>query len=113
MDRSVAELVDIASERLHDDVLNPRNAQEILGRYGIRGDEEAMTISISHNSVGEILKGTAWSKNWARILRRIPGATTTPNPIRFQSTRSRGILIPHQEDCAPKAAEYAQVEEFV
>ena len=111
VDRSVAELVGVASSDSQDEVLSVRSAEDILGRNGIRGEDGLIFISVSHNALSDILKGTPWAKNWSRILRRLPGATSTPNPVRFRATRSRAVAIPYQE--REETREEAEVQEEI
>lgn len=98
VDRSVAELADVAAERSQDDILSAGMAADILGRHGIRSNADAIIISVSHAGVAGILKDTQWARNWSRILRRLPGAIASQNPVRFGAVRGRAVEIPHPDD---------------
>lgn len=100
VDRSIAELLNVASDRTQDSVISSRDAEEVLGRHGLRGDPDGMVVSVSHSGIATILKDTAWARNWARTLRRLPGASATEWGVRFGSVKNRGIEIPHQEEKA-------------
>ncbi len=97
-DRSIAELMDMASGRA--DSLESERAAAIstLGLYGMRGDPDQMVISATHNAIAKILRETEWAKTWARTLGRLPGAKRTDGTVRFGSVKSRGVEIPYQDE---------------
>ena len=92
-ERSIVELVRVAAALDKDGTVSVSQADDHLARIGIRVDEKEMRISNSHNAIAKILKDTSWSKNWGRVLRRLPGAQAT-GPHRFGAIRSRGVGIP-------------------
>ncbi len=101
MERSVANLLAIAAGRT-EEYLSADIAIEVLALRGMRGDREAMVISTTHPAIAELLKDTAWGRNWGRTLKRLPGSAITPGPTKFGYTRSRAILLPWPDDDAPK-----------
>lgn len=95
---SIAEALDIAAERKVTGPDEQEAAQNALGLYGFRGDPDGMIVSVSHSAIAKILRETEWAKTWGRTLKRIPKSHPTDNPVRFGSTRSRGVEIPYCED---------------
>jgi putative DNA primase/helicase len=68
---------------------------EALKRIGIKydHDEAILYISDSHTAIKKILERTSWSKGWARLLKRLPGANCS-GTTRFLGTVSRTTGIP-------------------
>ena len=97
IDRSIAELLNVAAGRKDDSVISPKDAEEVLGRHGLRSDNGGILVSVSHSGIASILRDTPWARNWARTLKRLPGASATEGGIRFGSVKSRGIEIPWQK----------------
>ena len=95
VDISVAELMKISSGGADD--LRQEWAAGTLGRLGLRGDPDIMVISSNHSGIANILKDTAWARNWARTLRRLPGASITEHPVRFGFVRGRGVELPYPD----------------
>lgn len=75
--RTLGELVEIVSHQGTDMDVSTRQAQESLGRHGLRVDKEAGQLFVSNNAeaLGAILRDTPWSHSWATVLGRLPGAT--------------------------------------
>jgi len=92
---SIAELIDACREA--DGRIDSELARQALGLYGIRPDEDMLIIASNHTGVGRLLKGSPWATNWARTLKRIPGAVVTNGGIKFGATRNRGVKIPYAE----------------
>jgi len=65
-----------------------------LERNGLKHDQdfERLIVSNTHSGVARILKDTPWSKNWARILARLPGAEKT-GAMRFAGSAARGVAV--------------------
>jgi putative DNA primase/helicase len=95
-DYSIGELVDIARKDLGD--LETRAAHSALNMRGFRADPDCLVISISHIEVARILSKTEWAISWGKTLRRLTGAQDTTGPVRFGSTKSRGVEIPYPLD---------------
>ena len=98
VDRSIAELMEIAAEKTEASYEEIKAAFSTLGLYGMRGDPDAMVISVSHSGIAKILKDTEWAKTWGRTLRRLNGARPADQPIRFGAVRSRAVNIPWPAD---------------
>lgn len=101
-ERSIAELIAIAAMK-KDDPLTLADAQDYLGRVGIRVTREEVgdcfLVSNSHAGIGAILQGSPWVKGWPRLLRRIAGAQAIESPIRFAGIRSRAVAVPLELAC--------------
>ena len=74
--RTLGELVEIVSHQGTDMDVSARQAQESLGRHGLRVDKEAGQLFVSNNAeaLAAILRDTPWSHSWATVLGRLPGA---------------------------------------
>lgn len=101
IERSIAHLLEIAGERADIDPLPIEAAREILALRGMMATESGPVFSTTHTAIAEILKDTAWSRNWGRTLKRLPGAEITAGPVSFGSTRSRGVSLPWWSDPTP------------
>lgn len=84
--RTLGELVEIVSHQGVDIDVSTRQAQESLGRHGLRVDQEAGQLFVSNTAeaLATILRDTPWSHSWATVLSRLPGAT------KAGATRFRG-----------------------
>ena len=94
--RNVGELVGIAANMKHDEVILPDRAVERLMRIGIRVDNHNtdLVVSNSANWVMEALQSTPWAKNHNRTLLRVPGARAKTS-VRFGSgVSSRAVQMP-------------------
>lgn len=75
VERSIGELVKLASDVLADDTaLKPADADDYLLRVGIKIIDDGVLISNSHTGIKEMLRQTPWASEWGRILKRLPGA---------------------------------------
>ncbi len=61
-----------------------------LERNGIKHDGGQMIVSNTHSGVAKILQHTPWSKNWSRILTRMPGAEKTGTKW-FAGSAAKGV----------------------
>lgn len=74
-ERSIGELVKLASDALEDDaVLKRADADDFLLRIGIKIIDDGVLVSNNHTGIKEILRSTPWAAEWGRILKRLPGA---------------------------------------
>lgn len=94
MQRSVAEIVRCAAGVEGLDSVLPREANDVLGRFGLMVDGGYLAVSNTHSELQSILRNSAWGVAWRRVLGRIDGAKPSPNAVRFAGARSRAILIP-------------------
>ena len=95
INRSVGELINTA---LTNDTasITTNMARDVLPRFGIRVDGDAVNISSSHHEVENSLINTAWQGGWARILLRLDGATKGRNVMRFAGSPTRYTSLPSE-----------------
>lgn len=84
-ERSVGELIAIASYNSRDNEVTEDDAQAALNRIGIRVPERenVFWISNSHTGIAKLLDDTPWSGNWGKTFKRLPGAEAIQNPVRI------------------------------
>lgn len=95
-ERSIGELVAAAFGQADDSVLMDE-ASDYLKRCGFKVgvEEKLLYISNNHCEIANSLQDTPWPKGWPRILKRLPGATTPKDPVRFTSAdKSRATAVP-------------------
>ena len=85
--RTLGELVEIVGHTMNDMDVSSRQAQENLGRHGLRVDKDADQLLVSNTAeaLASILRDTPWSHSWATVLGRLPGAS------KAGATRFRGV----------------------
>lgn len=94
VERSITEIIDVAMGEF-DEGLTSSRAFYHLRRHGILAESHVVTISNRHEYIVKLLRDTPWSKNHNKILLRIPGAFSPPNPVRFAGqSQSRAVCIP-------------------
>ncbi|OXE37498.1 MAG: hypothetical protein CGW95_01220 [Phenylobacterium zucineum] len=90
-ERSVGELVDMARrfEPGYD------FAVKTLGRIGLRYHDGGLMISNTADGVKRLLKNTAWSVNWAKVAKRVPGSRSAGVVyFGFSGSESRAVWVP-------------------
>jgi putative DNA primase/helicase len=87
---SVAEMIQCAGSSLDPDS-DPYRMN--LLRLGIRPEKDSVIIANNHSGIENILSGTPWH-DWGRILKRLPGARSTSQPIRFAGIQARATIVP-------------------
>jgi putative DNA primase/helicase len=93
VERSLGELVDLASSYTGGDDVLPETARDALRRVGIRVQPDGLAISTSHSGTAALLRGTPYSTQWGRILRRLPGTGETK--IKWPGgSNTRAVVIP-------------------
>lgn len=80
------------------------DAQKALGMTGLRviseKDGTFLFVANSHPALMRLFDGTPWpgvagaAGSWVGTLRRLPGATPTPNAIKVGGATQRGTLVP-------------------
>lgn len=112
MDKSIADLMQIASGRTNHTAAEREHAITTLGLHGMRGDADHMVISATHSAIAKLLRETEWARTWGRTLCRLPGAKRSPGGVRFGSVKNRGIEIPYEGDpIQPKQQEWTDAYE--
>jgi putative DNA primase/helicase len=103
-DLTIAEVIKLASGENGEAVAAFANNE--LKRNGIAWDDErnGVWIANDHKALKKHLEGTPWSSQWARALRRLPGAEARARdaaPIRFKreegkkgEERARATFLP-------------------
>jgi putative DNA primase/helicase len=94
VERTIGELVLIASRVKIDEGIGSDIANTRLSRHGIRAAEGYMVVSNNSDWIRRILDKTPWAHGHAKILARIDGARKT-EPVRFGGgLLQRGVAIP-------------------
>lgn len=105
VDKSIADLMLIASGRTNHTAAEREHAITTLGLYGMRGDRDFMQISLNHTAIARLLKETEWARTWGRTLCRLPGAKRSQGGVRFGSVKNRAVEIPYEGEPAPLTQE--------
>ena len=95
-DVPIGVLVDVVAGRIASDDYSAESAYQTLLQIGIKVDQDAMYISNTARDVQHLLRDSAWAHGHGRVLKRLPGASATANPISFGHSRSlsRATRIP-------------------
>lgn len=91
--RSIGELVFIASGREFEHGVTAIDANSVLERHGLKVDFDVLIVATKHNELAKLLKNTAWFSGWSRVLLRIDESESYTKTIRFAGVRSRAIAI--------------------
>lgn len=100
VERSIGELVQIAANWKSDPGIGWQTANDRLKRLGMKVDTDDITndrwlvISNSSEQVRKLLRDTAWNKNHARILMRLPGAVEKTTARFASGAITRAVAIP-------------------
>lgn len=93
-ERTIGELVAIASQRVTDIDIMPEGANNKLKRCGLKVDRDYLLISNQADWILRKLEGKPWSKNHGKILARIEG-TEMRSAQRFgPGLQQRAVAIP-------------------
>lgn len=105
--RTIGELIQTVQGR-GDFGVSMANADARLKRAGMRVDTVLddfhkpnwfLIVANTSKEVKDLLRGKeTWANNHAQILKRLDGADTTGQPIRFGSIKARGVIIPLPEE---------------
>lgn len=95
VERTIGELIQIASGNQLDAVIGIDAAQNRLKRLGMKAENGFLYVSNSSNQIAKMLERTPWSVNHNRILERLPGALrTAPERFAGHTATSRSVAIP-------------------
>lgn len=94
LDRTIGELIMIASYKVTDVGIIPDNAKARLRRFGIIVNDNQIIISNSSPEILNIIKESSWSKNYNKILERLPSSEKIESRTFTPGLRSRGIGLP-------------------
>lgn len=73
--------------------LSRDEANALLGRFGMRLDDNGIFISNASNSITEMLKGSQFQADWRGQIDRIEGVTRPKKTVRINGSVSRCIHI--------------------
>lgn len=94
VDRSVGELIVLASGFKHDEKTSGTFASDRLKREGILVKGDKFIISNTAPPIKEMIKGSSWGNNHKDILIRLPGATKEKPQTFVSGLNSRGVSLP-------------------
>ena len=90
--RTLGELVQSAA---YDAALGASAAaNEALARFGMRASDGYLYVSNNHSELKRIMRDTAWSAGWRRVLARIDGVDDSNKVIRMAGSVTRCVAIP-------------------
>jgi len=69
------------------------NARKVLLRYGIKVDEDTISISNHHQELKKIFRETPWADKWSNQFSRMEGAVNLPT-CRFGGSTHRAVKLP-------------------
>ncbi len=79
-------------------------AQDVLAGYGLRverlGEVGWLAVANVHTALAGVYRDTHWralsgaTGAWRQALLRVPGARSSPNPVRFRGVKQRAVLVP-------------------
>ncbi len=115
-ERSIGELIALVAEHIrtgglmqsHDSgsdetrFSNMRLIAAILARHGIKVEDvelRGMYVAFSNSNaeLERLLKNTAFSINWGKVLQRVDDAYNSESPTRFGTTSTRAVYVPISE----------------
>lgn len=91
--RSIGELVFIASGHEIEHGLTSLDANSVLERHGLKVEIDVLIVATKHNELSKLLKNTPWISGWSRILLRLDDSESYTKTIRFAGVRSRAIAL--------------------
>ena len=75
--------------------LDPKIADAILSRYGIRVIDDRLLLSNQSHELKKLMAGTSFESDLKRVLLRLEGADNYENkPVRFNGVQSKCISLP-------------------
>ena len=90
----LGELVEIASGKFHT-FIESEQAQDTLGRHGLKVNSESLMVSNTSEALREILNGTSWQHSWSQVLTRLPNAEKAPaTRFKGQGSVAKAVKIP-------------------
>ena len=90
----IGELVEVASGKYHN-FLESEQAQDTLGRHGLKVNNDSLMVSNTSEALREILNGTSWQHSWSQVLTRLPNAEKAPaTRFKGQGSVAKAVKIP-------------------
>ncbi len=94
IERTIGELILVSLDMRMEFGLSNQSAHSRLRRMGILLKDGRILIANQSDSISNIIRDTPWSKNYNRILERLPGAEKVEPRTYFPGMKSRGVSIP-------------------
>lgn len=94
VERTIGELVAIASNSSIDFAITASTALDRLKRLGIKIEDNHLFVSNNSASIKKMLKETAWARNHNKILMRIENASPVDSTRFSAGVRGRAVRIP-------------------
>ena len=94
VDRTIGELVSLACNRSSEVGISFDTANSRLRRFGIIITNEKIIISNSSPEILNIIKDSSWSRNYNKILERLPSSEKMESRTFTPGLKSRGIALP-------------------
>lgn len=94
VERSVGEMLMIASHVTFDENVSAKMAADRLLRYGFKVDGDHFLISQSNTHIAKMVADTAWAKSIGRTLTRVEGAQAITSARFGPGQISRAVKIP-------------------
>ena len=93
-DLLLGELVEVAGGKYHT-FLESEQAQDTLGRHGLKVGKDCLMVSNTSEALREILNGTSWQHSWSQVLTRLPNAEKAPaTRFKGQGSVAKAVKIP-------------------
>lgn len=90
----LGELVEVAQGKYHKELDNTQ-AEDTLGRHGLKVNNESLMVSNTSEALREILNGTSWQHSWSQVLTRLPNAEKAPaTRFKGQGSVAKAVKIP-------------------
>ena len=90
----LGELVEVATGKYHN-YIESEQAQDTLGRHGLKVNKESLMVSNTSEALREILNGTSWQHSWSQVLTRLPNAEKAPaTRFKGQGSVAKAVKIP-------------------
>lgn len=94
IDRSIGEIIMIAIGARGEFGCSSDTAHARLRRLGIMVKDDRILIANQSEGITSIIRDTAWSKNYSRILERLPNAERVEPRAYTPGIKSRGVSVP-------------------
>lgn len=94
IDRSIGEIIMVAIGMRGEFGCSPETAHARLRRLGIMVKDDRILIANQSEGITSIIRDTAWSKNYSRILERLPNAERVEPRAYTPGIKSRGVSVP-------------------
>ena len=90
----LGELVEVATGKYNME-MNDEQAQDTLGRHGLKVNDNCLMVSNTSEALREILSGTSWQHSWSQVLTRLPHAEKAPaTRFKGQGSVAKAVKIP-------------------